>query len=671
MKMKKLMFFSLVFFLVIIGAAQAATWTICPAVCNYDNISAAVASGAVTNGDKLDIQADDISAPNITKDLWLDCSTGQINRTLTIWNNAVNISHCVIRPTSGDGIITYQSSALNITESEIIGAQNGIYARDDSLVKAASNIFGENAIGLRLLTTQNATTCNNIFGNNSVQAQSNKTTDIFDNRTSNDICQNIGSTNILGYGTNGQFLARVGNFWSDYTSGSNFNYAGAVNHNMNLSTGDVPYISVNVNDSFPLVDFYLYTKTVYGVAPPIFGSFQNKGNYSGGLLKLTCVTEEGTFTSNFCNQSWFVSYAPGGLIAGNNPNLSINFIGWGIGTNSDDRELLYIKSAMPYTRPTASLDFVVAYASNSSDVSLERYFFARKILPAAAGTYEELGLLESSISTTITVEVLDSSGMMIENTIIQFQRYFFAGSCPDGSPNACYHPVITAKTSNIAGSTNVRANTAYYKPVLFLDDGRTFTFPAMLITSSPVVFMISSNQASLLSNVPEGFLVNTTYNNTTENIVSVITNILGFNFDACLKTYNNTQALGPVFFNQTCSAGAASTHILALTLPNSNVTVYSYSVLVNTSTLTNFIIDAGIIDLTTVMAPFTREGGFLALFLLLPVAFAGLWNPAVAIFLTITALVFLSQMHFISIPISIIYGMAGVGLFLLWLLKDR
>lgn len=671
MKIKKLMFFTVFFFLVTIAVAQAATWTVCPTVCNYENISAAVASGAVNNGDKLDIQADDISAPNITKDLWLDCSTGQINRTLTIWNNIVNISHCVIRPTSGDGIITYQSTALNITESEIIGAQNGIYARDDSLIKAASNILGENAIGLRLLTTQNATACNNIFGNNSVQASSNKTTDIFDNRTTNDICQNIGATNILGYGTTGRFLERVGNFWSDYTSGANFDYSGAANHNMNLSTGAVPYISVNVNDSFPLVDFYLYTVTIYGVAPPVSGTFQNQGNYSGGTVTLECVSEEGTYGGNYCNQSWFISYSPGGLVDGNNPNLSINFIGWPIGTNSDERSIQYIKSAMPYTRPTADLDFVVAYASNSTTISSDRHFFARKTLPTAAGKYEELGLLKSSSATTITVEVLDSSGMMIENTIIQFQRYFFAGSCPDGSPNACYHPVTTAKTSNIAGSTNIKANTAYYKPVLFLNDGRTFTFPAMLITSSPVVFSISSNQASLLSNTPQNFQVNSSYNNTTENLVSVITNTLGSNFDACLKAFNLTGASGAVFFNQTCSAGSSSTHILSLNLPNPNTTIYSYQVLINTSTLTNYIIENGLIDLTVITAPFGREGGFMSLFLLLPLAFAGLWNPAVAIFLTIAGVIFLTQMHFIKLPLTFVYGLAAVGLVLLWLLRDR
>ena len=273
-----------------------------------------------------------------------------------------------------------------------------------------------------------------------------------------------------------------------------------------------------------------------------------------------------------------------------------------------------------------------------------------------------LYLLNSSISTSFIVNVIDEVQFPVPNAYVYIQRYY---------PGlGIFHTVETGKTDN-SGNTigHFEAETEDYKIIIFKDGVILFEseMQKVFCGETPCTLTYQISPAAPSTWIDIGVLPNLLwsldYNEDTKIWTYTYVDTSGTTNYGRLYVYNEDGRNRNTICNKTDNAPAAT--IIC------NSTGYEGTIFaeVYISRSPEVLLWLESIMERAVKAIFGMEGLFWATIILLIIGLVGIWNPSIGIIMMIAGVIMINFLQIASLGTVTIMGISIIGVILLWEMK--
>jgi hypothetical protein len=308
-----------------------------------------------------------------------------------------------------------------------------------------------------------------------------------------------------------------------------------------------------------------------------------------------------------------------------------------------------------YATGLASGDLEIRYSGGSAN---GRTYF----VTLTNRTYQEirLYLLENAASTWITFDLVDQNGQDLEEAIIKAQRFYPAENL--------YRTVAMTK-SNFNGESTLdlvektTTPNVFYKFIVEVDGVVKETTNATEILSTTLYFTIDVLEDVFTSwDGMENVQYTLTYDNATTSFSFTWSDTTGLTEYGCLKVTRHTPLEHTIVCNN-CTTSTGATIVCNVTDTGD---LYKAVGLIETTTngsLYTVATESWNFDMK--WATFGSFGVFLALLFVMVMAGVGLWNPVVAVVLTLVGLIFsviigLVNLTYVSLVTLVIIGIITI-----------
>jgi len=306
-----------------------------------------------------------------------------------------------------------------------------------------------------------------------------------------------------------------------------------------------------------------------------------------------------------------------------------------------------------YVTGLSSGELEIRYADNASVYGGRVYF-----VTMTNNTFQDvrLYLLNSTLGTLITFDVVDQNGQDLEGAIIKAQRFYPAENL--------YRTVAMTK-SNFEGQGSIdlvkkitQAN-VFYKFLVEVNNSTKEDTTATEILANILYFTIDVLEDIFTSYDGIGDVeYNLTYSNTTLQFSFVWNDLTGLVREGCLKVIEHTPLKETLICND-CTESTSATLLCNIT-DTGNL----FKAVGLIETLTNnslYVVATESWSFDTKYLTFGAFGVFIAFLFIMTLAGVGMWNPVVAVVLSLVGLVFsviigLVNFTYISIVALVIVG---------------
>lgn len=394
----------------------------------------------------------------------------------------------------------------------------------------------------------------------------------------------------------------------------------------------------------------------------------------------------GTFSYNSTEYTQTVYFIPLQLCAGNINETILNFTAWheenitnltdfdfygtfkfwiGDGTYQKNISISnvtvnYIDLCIDNSSITYYIDAHIQYEKTNF---VKRTFYLINDTSITSINNISLFLLPISTSESFIIEILDDVQLPIRDAYIYIQRYY---------PGIDRFRTVEMGKTDITGSTvgHFEAETEDYRIIVEKDGTIIYQSGSQKIfcEESPCKLSFQIEAGAGISWTEIGvinlFDWNMTYDESgttwTFNYVDTSGEI-GY---GRLYVYYDDPIEGEVMICNESSSSLAAT--LTCNVSGYNGTIYASSYL---SRSPEILVNLKSIVISALKAIFGLEGLFLSLFVLMVLAFAGLWNPTVGIILVVVGMIVLNLTGLAVFGATAIWGIIFIALLILWNLK--
>jgi len=314
---------------------------------------------------------------------------------------------------------------------------------------------------------------------------------------------------------------------------------------------------------------------------------------------------------------------------------------------------------------TYYIDATIQYQKNETYIT-RSYYLTNESLTNDSVSHVELFFLNSSFSTSFIIELIDDTQLSISNAYIYMQKYF---------PGTNQIKTIEMGLTDSSGATigHFEAETEEYRILAEKDNVIIYQSPTQKIfcreTPCTLTFQTAGGNGTTWTDYGSinKFSWDLNYTNATTLWAFTYTDTSGSIGSGRLYVYqeNNTEASGKTTICNVTSTQVADT--LTCNVAGYNGTIYAAAYL---SRSPEVLVYFSSVIVAGIKAIFGLEGLFASFFILLVVAFAGLWNPVVGIMLLIAGMLALSLMGIASFGAVVIWGVIFIGLIIIWELRS-
>ena len=317
-----------------------------------------------------------------------------------------------------------------------------------------------------------------------------------------------------------------------------------------------------------------------------------------------------------------------------------------------DSESICLSSNDTYT-----VDADIQY-EKSSFIKRSYYFTQEPVMNNSRSI--NLYLLNSSLSTSFIINILDKNQLAIPNAYIYEQRYY-----PGTNTFQTVEMGLTDNTGSTVG--NFEAETEDYKILIEQNNQFIYSGPTQKIfcSVSPCTLTIQTTGQNNSQWVNLGSVSNFTYtlnySNTTKIWTMTYADTSGHLGSGRFWVYTINGQTGPVTICNVSSVAVSD--ILTCDLTNQNGTIYG-AVYLSRSPERLVYLDTVVKSLFT--STYGMEGLFLSFLVLLTLGLAGLWNPVVGIVLVVVGMIVLSITGLATFGAVTIWGIIFVAILAIW-----
>lgn len=277
----------------------------------------------------------------------------------------------------------------------------------------------------------------------------------------------------------------------------------------------------------------------------------------------------------------------------------------------------------------------------------------------------KLVLLNETLSTSFIIDVIDENQIPVPDVYINIQRYY---------PGLGIFATTEMGLTDTQGSTigHFEAETEDYKITIYNGTEVLFQSGVQKVfcrdTPCTLTFQIGSTPVTQWANF--GNLTNLIwsldYNSSSETWTYTYVDISGLSVTGRLDVYYQDPQDDKTSICDTSSSSTAAT--ITCDITGYNGTIYAAAYISHNNQELLIYLDSVIKG--TLKNIFGVEGLFLSILILLVLACAGLWNPAVGIILVVIGFVMLNFIGLAAFGAIAIWSVILIGLILLWLLKS-
>lgn len=298
------------------------------------------------------------------------------------------------------------------------------------------------------------------------------------------------------------------------------------------------------------------------------------------------------------------------------------------------------------------------------DGFVKRSYYLTNASLSATTRNIKLFLLDSSASTSFIIDIIDQNQIPVSNVYLMIQRFY---------PGLGTFETVEMGKTDTQGSTvgHFEAETEDYKLIIFTANEVLFEsgIQKVFCRDSPCTLTFQIGSTNLTSWENFGNITNLVWS-------------LEYNEDNNLWTYTyvDTSGIaqsGRLFVYKEGGVGKTS-------ICNTTSSTTASTITCNVSSQTGTVYAGAYIDLgdgeelvylksaiiDSLKNTFGNEGLFLAVFILMILAFAGLWNPAVGVVLVVFGVVIMSFIGLASFGAVTIWALVFIALIILWELKS-
>jgi len=306
---------------------------------------------------------------------------------------------------------------------------------------------------------------------------------------------------------------------------------------------------------------------------------------------------------------------------------------------------------------STSLIFDMDLTYYKNDFQYRNWFLDNVILSNTTEVVD-MYLVTESESSGITIHVQDQNGNDVNDALIQVQRYYM--------DSGEYKTVTIGKTDDNGDAyIYLIPYDIWYKFIITEDGSVTATIPAMQVKSTSLTFTTEETSLMELFEYWENIAYSCSEDAVNERFSCDITDTSGLLTTAYLRM----EKVLPVTNDVVCEESGSSTS-LTLTCNNINSTAYNYyyELYVDMGS-DRYLLDAGYLDNRTLSTPYGTDGLVASTLLIGTVSAIGLWNPAVAIMVTLASLGLALYMDLVVIKFATFISLVMVGLIIM--IKQR
>jgi len=275
----------------------------------------------------------------------------------------------------------------------------------------------------------------------------------------------------------------------------------------------------------------------------------------------------------------------------------------------------------------------------------------------------KLILLDDTLDTSVILEVLDNVQFPITDAYIYIQKYY--------PGTGTFETVEIAKTDD-TGSTigHFETETEDYRFIIIKNNEILYTSPVQKIVCESTPCKLTFQTTSAFTSEWQGFGVlpnfiwSLTFNSTTNIYTYIYVDTSGTTHQGRLWVYKENLDKKPTTICNVTSTSSSATLICDISNYNGTINANAY-IMRSPETLVYSISTI----LNTLKDIFSNQGLFFALFIILILGMAGLWNPAIGIILIISGIIIINLIGLASFGAVTIWGIILIGAILLWQLK--
>jgi len=273
-----------------------------------------------------------------------------------------------------------------------------------------------------------------------------------------------------------------------------------------------------------------------------------------------------------------------------------------------------------------------------------------------------LYLINSSVSTSFIINVIDNVQFPVTDAYVYIQRYY------PGS--GIFHTVEMAKTDT-SGNTigHFEAETEDYKVIIFKDGEILYESKMQKVfcgeTPCTLKYQIQAAAPTIWEDIGDiaNLIWYLTYNEDTKIWTYTYVDTSGTTNWGRLLVYTEDGLGKNIICNVTDTSSAAT---LTCNVTGYEGTVYAQAFISRSPEIPVWL--TSIIN-KTVKIIFGIEGLFWATFILLVIGLVGIWNPSIGIIMMIGGIIAINFLQIASLGTVTIMGISIIGLILLWEMK--
>lgn len=270
-----------------------------------------------------------------------------------------------------------------------------------------------------------------------------------------------------------------------------------------------------------------------------------------------------------------------------------------------------------------------------------------------------LYLLNSSMSTSFIINVIDDVQFAIEDAYVYIQRYY------PGS--GIFHTVEMAQTDN-SGNTvgHFEAETEDYKVIIFKEGEILFESDKAKVFcgETPCTLNFQTEAATPTTWTNVGDLANLIWSLTYDTALKIWTytyvDTSGTTSYGRLNVYMDSGGSRTIICNESDASNAAT---LTCNVTGYDGTIYAEAYISRSPEILVWlesVIERG------VKAIFGMEGFFWATIILITIGMIGLWSPAIGVVMLIAGMVTINYLQLATFGTTTIMGIIVIGVILLW-----
>lgn len=274
----------------------------------------------------------------------------------------------------------------------------------------------------------------------------------------------------------------------------------------------------------------------------------------------------------------------------------------------------------------------------------------------------KLVLLNSSISTSFIIDVIDEDQLPVPNVYLNIQRYY---------PGLGIYQTVEMGKTDIGGSTvgHFEAETEDYKIIISSNNTVLFQSEAQKIfcRDTPCTLTFQIGSIATTEWIPfgdiNGLVWSLNFSNSTQLWTYTFIDTTGAAQSGRLHVYKDNPTSQFTICNSTVSSSAGT---ITCNVTGQTGTIYAAAYITQSPEILVYLKSAIIGSLKDV---FGFEGLFLSSFILLILAMAGLWNPVVGIFLVTIGMIMMSFIGLASFGSVTLWAIIFIGLIIAWGMK--